>query len=140
MFYCTKCEFKSSNGRFVFKHMVKEHEPYVKCSFCVYQNSDFKFLWRHERRCKGSKTVYTCERCNVKLTFWHYRRHYRNCSGPGSNQTIQKKTSLKLIIKDASDLICRNCGFIALSKNAMEFHQILKCRQCIVKIRKLKIR
>ena len=82
MYQCTKCEFKASSDQNVTLHISKEHGQYTKCSFCVYETKNFQDLRRHEKtRCRGDKSIYTCEKCFLQMNFWHYQRHDKKCTG-----------------------------------------------------------
>ena len=113
MYQCTKCEFKASSDIAVTIHISKEHGQYTKCSFCVYQTKDFSMMRKHEKKCRGDESIYTCQKCHLQMNFWHYRRHHKTCDG-------------RKITKETKKITCRTCGTHFSSALMLKAHHNLE--------------
>ena len=132
MYQCTKCEFKASSDLAVTRHISKKHGQYTKCSFCVYQASDWSEMRRHEKKCRGDESIFTCQKCQLQMNFWHYRRHHKTCDG-------------RKITKENKKITCKTCGTHFSSALMLRAHQNLEHEETkrpgkwVVKLSKLNL-
>ena len=132
MYKCTICDFKASSNIAVTAHITKQHGQYTKCKNCVYQTSDFGMMRQHEKKCRGDEVIYSCEKCDLQMNFWHYRRHHKTCAAGKITKVTKRFT-------------CRTCNAVFQSALFLKAHQNLKHEDndgqgnWIVKLSKLNI-